>query len=93
MIAFYFIYEPPSDIQIIEGGTAELMYKLLINKSPTSYLKNNHVFPQVNNIEIVENDLWRILRITNVTPNDAGGYCLMVAGRRSRLTNLIIQRM
>lgn len=92
MIAFYFINEPPSDIQLIEGETAELRYKLAINKLRTSFLKNNQFLPEVKNIEKIQDGLWRILKITNTTPHNDGGYCLEVAGHISKKTNLIIQR-
>ncbi|CAC5410853.1 TTN [Mytilus coruscus] len=89
----YFIDEPPSNIYLIEGQTVELKYKLLINRSPSVFLKNDKFLPEMKNIEKAVDGLSKILKITNVTSNDVGGYCLKVADYKSRLTTLYIKPM
>lgn len=92
VIAGYFIEEPLSDIQLIEGQILKLKYKLVVN-SPSSFLKNDEYLPETKNIIANKHGRWRMLIITNVTPNNNGSYCLNVEGHRSRLTNLTVQRM
>lgn len=88
-----FIEEPPRDIQLVEGDTVTLEYKLLINIFPNSFLKNGKVVPIIDKMSKHENGPRIRLKITNVSLDDVGVYCLEVAGRRSSLTNLVIRRM
>lgn len=93
LIVVFYIYEPPSDIQLIEGQHIELMYRLLINRRPISFFKNLQFLPEKKNISKGVDGLWKKLTITNVTPDNMGEYCLEVAGYRSRITKIFIQRM
>lgn len=93
MIAFFYIVEPRSVIELTEGEDVELIYKLLINIFPSSFLKNDQVLPATSTKikEVVGR--WIQLSIKNVTLYDAGDYCMDVAGHRSRLTHLVVRRM
>lgn len=93
LIAGSFIEEPPSDIQLVEGQTVELEYKLLNIRLTATFLKNNFFLPALKNHEKIVYGVWRILKITNITKKDVGMYCLEVAGHRSRLSNMNIKRM
>ncbi|XP_063411256.1 titin-like [Mytilus trossulus] len=88
-----FIEEPPRDIQLVEGQTVELKYKLLNDKLSGTFLKNDLFLPALKNIEKFVEGVWKKLKITNITQKDVGMYCLEVAGHRSRLTKVIIKRM
>lgn len=92
-IAGSFTEEPPRDIQLVEGQTVELKYKLLNDRLTGTFLKNDLFLPALENIEKFVDDVWKKIKITNITQKDVGMYCLEVAGHRSRLTKVIIKRM
>lgn len=94
MIAFFYIVEPSSVIELTEGEHFELMYKLLINIFPSSFLKNDHqVLPEIFKMAKKVDGRWIKLLIQDVTLDDAGDYCMEVAGHRSTLTHLVVRRM
>lgn len=93
MIAFFYIVEPSSVIELTEGEDFEFMYKLLINIFPSSFLKNDQVLLAMFRMTKYDDGRWIQLSIENVTLNDAGDYCMEVAGHRSRLTHLVVRRM
>lgn len=93
VIAGFFTEKPPIQIRLVEGQNVDLEYKLFINSFQSSFMKNDQLLTEKKHIEQVVDGLWRILKITNVTAEDGGEYCLEVGGHRSRQTKLIIQSM
>ncbi|CAG2188075.1 unnamed protein product [Mytilus edulis] len=87
-----FIEEPPRDIQLVEGQTVELKYKLLNDRLTGTFLKNDLFLPALKNIEKFVDGVWKKIKITNITQKDVGMYCLEVAEHRSRLTKVVIKQ-
>ncbi|CAG2201798.1 RAB34 [Mytilus edulis] len=93
LIAVYFITEPPNEIELIEGETAKLKYKLSTHRFPVSFLKDFHRLTVAENITRKVSGRLKVLQITNVAPSHAGTYCMHVNGIESKRTNLIIHQI
>ncbi|VDI72377.1 Hypothetical predicted protein [Mytilus galloprovincialis] len=89
----YFIYQPLSDIELIEGQTARLKYKLSTNRFPVSFLKDNQFFRETTFIKKSVVGRSKTLEFTYVAPTDAGTYCLKVAEMTSNHIKMIIKPM
>lgn len=87
----YLIIEPPSDIRLIEGQTTIIKYKLSRN-IPIVFKKNGMFIAETTKIKKMENGRWKKMKITNVKPDDEGEYFLEMAGMKSEVTTLIVQR-
>ncbi|CAG2239834.1 unnamed protein product [Mytilus edulis] len=82
-------YLPLSDIQLIEGHTARLKYKLSTNRFPVSFLKDNQFIPGTTLIQKSVVVRSKKLEFTYVAPSDTGTYCLEVAGMKTMFTSKI----
>lgn len=93
LILVNFIYQPLSEIELIEGHTAILKYKLSSGRFPVRFLKDNQFIAETTNIKKRVIGRSKTLEFTYVAPSDSGKYCLEVAGKQSSLTELKIHRM
>lgn len=92
-ILVYFIYQPLSDIELIEGQTARLEYKLSNNRYTVWFLKDNKCIPETRFITKSVAGRSKKLKFTNIALNDTGTYCLKVAGIMSNQIKIIVYRM
>ncbi|XP_071150426.1 obscurin-like protein 1 [Mytilus edulis] len=76
----YFILEPTDEITIFEGHFVRLEYKLLINRFPIEFKKNNCSIEKADHIDITETGRSKTLLIEPIGLDDAGEYCMDVAG-------------
>ncbi|CAG2199546.1 unnamed protein product [Mytilus edulis] len=83
--------QPLSEIELIEGHTAILKYKLSSSRFPVRFLKDNQFIAETTNIRKRVIGRSKTLEFTYVAPSDSGKYCLEVAGKQSSLTELKIQ--
>lgn len=93
LILVNFIYQPLSEIELIEGHTSILKYKLSSSRFPVRFLKDNQFIAETTNIRKRVIGRSKTLKFTYVAPSDSGKYCLEVAGKQSSLTELKIHRM
>lgn len=92
-IAVYFIHQPLSNIELIEGQTARFKYKLSTKRFPVIFLKDNQFIPESTCIiKSIAGSSTKI-KFSYVAPNDTGTYCLEVAGMKSNQIKMIVNRM
>lgn len=88
----HFIYQPP-DAEVVEGQHVVLQYKLLNNRFPVYFFRDEEIIEESSHFIQKRYIFSWTLEILNATPRDNGYYHLEVTGTKSKPACLKVKRM